>query len=84
MRLSARCGPRFRLPCRDRFVGEPDGEAAPLPQSRIIFRPIRDPVPRLGNMMTMFGAMLERHGRQLPVVNGASAYADRARAANLS
>jgi hypothetical protein len=35
-------------------------------------------------MMTMLGVMLERHGRQLSVVNGASAYADRARAANLS
>ena len=84
MPLSIRCGARFRLPCCDRFAGEPDGEAAPLPQSRIIFRPIRDPVPRLRNMMTMRGVMLERHGRQLPVVNEASAYADRARAANLS
>jgi hypothetical protein len=35
-------------------------------------------------MMMMLGVMLERHGRQLPVVNGASAYADWAGAANLS
>jgi hypothetical protein len=35
-------------------------------------------------MMTMRGVMLERHGRRLPVVNEASAYADRARADNLS
>lgn len=32
----------------------------------------------------MFGVMLERHDRQLPVVNKASAYADRACAAKLS
>lgn len=63
LRLPARRGPQFRLPCGDRRVGEPDGEAAPLPQRRIIFRPIRDPIPRHGNMMTMRSVMLERHGR---------------------
>jgi hypothetical protein len=35
-------------------------------------------VTRLGNMMTTRGVMLERHGRQLPVINGASAYANQA------
>ena len=45
-----------------------------LPRCRIILRPILNPVPWLRNMMTMLGVMLERHGRQLPVVNGGSAY----------
>ena len=34
--------------------------------------------------MTMLGVMLERYGRQLPVVNGIPAYTDQARAANLA
>jgi hypothetical protein len=40
---------------------EQGGEAAPLPQSRIMLRPVRDPVSRLRNMMTMCGVMLEWH-----------------------
>lgn len=35
-------------------------------------------------MMTMLNVMLERHGRQLPVVNEASAYAYQALAGNQS
>jgi len=58
--------------------------AAALSQGRIILRPVRDPVPRLGIMKTTLGVVLERHGRPLPVVNGASAYADEALAGNRS
>jgi hypothetical protein len=35
-------------------------------------------------MMTMLGVMLERHGRQLPVVNGIPAYTDQALPGNQS
>ena len=61
-----------RLPCRDCLIREPDGQAAPWPQSRIMLRPLRD--PRSWNMRTMLGVRLERHGRQLAVVKEAPAY----------
>ena len=63
MRLTAsrcaRCGP----PGCDCFLGEPYCEAAPLAQGCVVRRPIRHPVPLLGDMVTASGIGLERHGR---------------------
>ncbi|TVR83601.1 MAG: hypothetical protein EA405_03930 [Rhodospirillales bacterium] len=78
------CGNRLGRSARNRDSPwrHDDGEAAPLSQGRIILRLVRDRVPPLGNMMTTLGVTLERQGRQLPVWNGASAYADRVLAGN--
>jgi hypothetical protein len=70
MRLAARRGPRFRLPRLDRLVGEPHRQASPLPQRSIILRPVRDPIPRLGDVVTMFGMVFERHGEGFQKANG--------------
>jgi len=55
----ARCG----TPGCDCFLGEPYCEATPLTQGCVVRRPIRQPVPLLGDMVTASGIGLERHGR---------------------
>jgi hypothetical protein len=62
VRLSTARGPWFSAPSRDRGLGKPDREAPALAQGGIIFRPIRDLVPLLRNMMAAVGIHLERHG----------------------
>jgi hypothetical protein len=62
MRLAARRGSGFCPPCRDRLVREPERQAAPLAQCRVIVRPIGDPIAPLRDMMTVFSVKFERHG----------------------
>jgi hypothetical protein len=52
-----------RPPSRDRFLGEPDREASPLAQGRIVLGPVLDPVPLLGIAVTASGIGLEGHAR---------------------
>jgi hypothetical protein len=54
----------------DRLVGKPHGQAAPPPQGRVIFRPIRDPIPGLGNPMAVFSMVFERQGEGSRELNG--------------
>jgi hypothetical protein len=61
MRLPAGRGAGFGPPCRDRHVGEPYHQTAPLSQGRVIFRPVGDPITRFGDMMTVLGVVFERH-----------------------
>src|SRR5271166_4691730 len=51
-RLAATSSGRRRMPRRDGVRGEPHGEASPPDQSRIIVRPVRDPVSGLQNLVT--------------------------------
>src|SRR6202171_454006 len=53
---------RFRPPRRDRIVREPDGQATAPSQCRVVFRPVRDAIARLRNVMAMLGVVFERHG----------------------
>src|SRR5271165_2123178 len=62
VRLAAWRGSRLRSPRLDRLVGKPNGQAAPPLQGSIILRPIRDPIPGLGDMMAVFGMVFERQG----------------------
>ncbi len=55
-------GARFRPPCRYRLVRDPNGQATSPPQCRVVFRPVRDPMARLRNVMAMLGVVFERHG----------------------
>src|SRR5664279_1759777 len=66
MRLAARRDSRLRSPRLDRLVCKPYGQAAPSLQRSIILRPIRDPIPGLGDVMAVFGMVLERQGRAAP------------------
>jgi hypothetical protein len=59
--LAASRGPRFGFPCRNRCVGEPHGQAAPLPQGRIVVSRVRGPVPLLRDVVTTLGLGFERH-----------------------
>src|SRR5882757_7416767 len=69
--LAAARGARLRPPRRDRLVREPNGQTATPPQCRVVFRPVRDPIARLGDMMTVLGVVFERHGG-FPIMNGAT------------
>ena len=66
MRLAARRGSRLRPPRLDRLVRKPDGQAASPLQCRVILRPVRDPIPGLGDVMAVFSMVFERHGRAVP------------------
>ena len=46
----------------DCFLREPYREATPLTQGRVVRRPIRHPVPLLGDVVTASGMSLEGHG----------------------
>src|SRR5271165_3431260 len=70
MGLPAGRGSGFCTPRRDRLVAKPDGQAAAAPQCCIVLRPVRDPISRSRNMITVFGMVFERHGPEFPVVNG--------------
>jgi hypothetical protein len=63
MWLAAGRGSWLRPPRRNRLVREPNGQTAPPLQCRVIFRPVRNPIARLWNVMTMLGVVFERHGR---------------------
>jgi hypothetical protein len=63
MRLTASRCARCGTPSCECFLGEPYCEAAPLAQGCVVRRPIRQPVPLLGDMVTASGIGLERHGR---------------------
>jgi hypothetical protein len=60
VRLATRRNSRLRSPRLDRLIGKPNGQAAPSLQGSVILRPIRDPIPRLGDVMALFGMVLER------------------------
>ena len=48
----------------DVLSGQFDGDDLDTPsQCRIIFRPVRDPIARLPDVMTVLGVVFERHGR---------------------
>ena len=49
----------------DRFFGEPHRQASALAQGSIVLRPVRHPVPLLGDVMTAGGIGLEGHKRDL-------------------
>jgi hypothetical protein len=66
MRLAARRGPRLRSPRLDRLVGKPNSQAASPLQCRVVLCPVRDPIPRLGNVVTVFSVVFERHSRADP------------------
>jgi hypothetical protein len=61
MRLPAGRSSRFRASRRDGLVGEPDGQAAAPPQCCVVLRPVRDPIARFWDMMTMLGVVFEWH-----------------------
>jgi hypothetical protein len=50
------------LPCRDRLLGHPHGQASTLDQRRVVFRPVRDPVFGLGDLVAAAFVELVRHG----------------------
>ena len=76
MWLAARCGAGLGAPGGDRRVGEPDRQAAALPQGGVVRRPVRDPVPLLGDVVTTSGIGLERHGRDPGAWKGPLPYAN--------
>jgi hypothetical protein len=47
---------------RHRLVRKPHGEAAPPLQCRVIRRPVRDPIPGLGDVMAVFSVVLKGTG----------------------
>jgi hypothetical protein len=55
MGLTASCRAGFGPPGGNRILREPDGETAPLAQGGIVLRPVRYPVPLLGNAVTASG-----------------------------
>ena len=65
MRLTASGRPGLGPPGGNRLLREPDCEASPLTQSRVVLRPIRHPVPLLRDVVTASGIGLEGHGRNL-------------------
>ena len=65
MRLAASGRPGLGRPGGNRLLREPDCEASTLTQSRVILRPIRDPVPLLRDAVTAGGIGFEWHGRNL-------------------
>jgi hypothetical protein len=60
-RLTAALSGGWRMPCRHRLLGEPDRQASPLYQSGIILRPIRQPISRLGKLVTAAFVEFVRH-----------------------
>ena len=76
MRLAASCSARLSPPGGNRFRSEPDGEAPSLAQGRIVLRPVRDPVPLLGDVVTASSVGLEWHGRH-PRSGGQLSYPSR-------
>ena len=65
MRLTASCRAGLGPPGGNRFLSEPDREASPLAQGRVVLRPVRHPVPLLRDVVTASGIGLEWHGRDL-------------------
>jgi len=65
MCLVASCRARLGPPSRNGFLGEPDRETASLTQTGVVLRPIRHPVPLLGNAVPASGIGFEWHGRNL-------------------
>jgi hypothetical protein len=63
MRLTTACGAGLGPPGGNRLVREPHRETSPLAQGRVILRPVRDPVPLLGDAVTASGIDFEWHGR---------------------
>ena len=51
------------LPGHDRLLREPHRQAPALAQGRIVFSPVRDPAPLLGDTMAASSIGLERHRR---------------------
>ena len=62
VRLTAGCRARCGLPGRDRRLGKPEGQTSALTQRGVILRPVRDPVPLPGDVVTAVLVGLERHG----------------------
>src|SRR5215217_294714 len=60
--LSASGGAGLRPPSRDRFIGEPDREAAALTQAGVIGGPVRDLALLPGNVASAGLVQLEGHG----------------------
>ena len=74
-RLVARHAPtRCSPPDRRRFL-DPKRQVSPPTQSRLVGRPIRDPVARLRNVVAARGVVLERHRKNIPAPPG-SGYPD--------
>ena len=63
MGLTASCRAGLGPPGGNRLLREPDREASPLTQGGVVLRPIRHPVPLLGDVVTASGIGFERHGR---------------------
>ena len=61
-RLTARRRARRRLPGRDRRLSKPEGQTSALTQGGVILRPVCNPAPLLGNMVTAVLVGFERHG----------------------
>ena len=59
--LAASPGPRLRFPRHDCRAGEPDRQAAALPQGGIVGVRVRGPVPLLGNVVAALGIGFGRH-----------------------
>jgi hypothetical protein len=53
------------IPGCDRFFGKPHRQASALAQGSIVLRPVRHPVPLLGDVTTAGGIGLEGHDRDL-------------------
>ena len=69
-------GARLRPPGRDRLLREPDRQAATLAQGGVVVRPVGDPVPLLGDVVTASSVGLERHGRRPGIVGGVAPLPD--------
>ena len=63
MGLTAWCSAGLGPPGGNCLLCEPDGEASALAQGRVILRPIRHPVPLLGDVVPESGIGFEWHGR---------------------
>ena len=63
MGLPTRRLSRLRPPTSQRLLGEPDGEASPIPKRRVIVPPIGHPMLLPGNMTASLGMMFERHDK---------------------
>src|SRR3954471_17034700 len=74
MRLTASCSARLSPPGCNRLLREPDCEATSLAQGRIVFRPVRHPVPLLRDVMTASSVGFEWHDRH-PKSGGQLSYA---------
>src|SRR5215211_3294275 len=60
--LAASGGARLGGPGRDCFVGEPDRQAAALPQAGVVLAPVRDRVLLAWNVVSAGLVQLERQG----------------------